>query len=306
MSSSSVSSFAAPSGSELQHFLKVATVAAQAGGDLLMAHRGALSQVRVKSASGDLVTEADLASEHAILTYLKTAFPEHAILAEESGAHQAVSDFENGSTDYLWAIDPLDGTLNYAHGLPFFCVSIGLLIQGKPRVGVVYAPALGTLYTGIVPTLSAERASDRASADEALAFCNGKAIHVSVADTLKESLLATGFPYHRSELSDNNYAEFMYFADRTQDIRRPGAAALDLCFVASGCYEGYWEQYLNPWDVVAGAAIVEAAGGQVTAYDGSAFDPHSGAVVASNGHIHPVLIEGLERVAGMQTHGNAL
>lgn len=294
-----------PSWTELQHFLKVATVAARAGGDLLMTHRGALSQVRVKSASGDLVTEADLASEHAILTYFKTALPAHAILAEESGAHPAGAEAAGAEAagadtlaqDYLWAIDPLDGTLNYAHGLPFFCVSIGLLIQGKPRVGVVYAPALGTLYTGIVPKNSPEKAT---------AFCNDQALQVSATDTLKESLLATGFPYHRSELSDNNYAEFMYFADRTQDIRRPGAAALDLCFVASGCYEGYWEQYLNPWDVVAGAAIVEAAGGQATAYNGQSLDPHSGAIVASNGQIHPLLIAGLKRVAGVKTDGNPL
>lgn len=290
-----------PSLAELQHFLNVATAAAQAGGELLMAHRGALSQVRVKSASGDLVTEADLASEQAILAHIKKALPEHAILAEESGAHRAEADLENTSLDYLWAIDPLDGTLNYAHGLPFFCVSIGLLIQGKPRVGVVYAPALRDLYTGIVANADHDNALD-----EPLAFCNGKAITVSVANTLKESLLATGFPYHRSELSDNNYAEFMYFADRTQDIRRPGSAALDLCFVASGCYEGYWEQYLNPWDVVAGAAIVEAAGGTMSAYDGKTFDPYSGAVVASNGQIHGLLIEGLKRVAGMQADGNAL
>jgi myo-inositol-1(or 4)-monophosphatase len=290
-----------PSLAELQHYLSVATAAAHLGGELLMTHRGALSQIRVKSASGDLVTEADLASEKAILNHFKTALPDHAILAEESGAHRVTTDTPS---DYLWAIDPLDGTLNYAHGLPFFCVSIGLLVQGKPRVGVVYAPALGHLYTGIVAPH--KEPSPGLDPLEPLALCNGQALSVSVADTLKESLLATGFPYHRSELSDNNYAEFMYFADRTQDIRRPGSAALDLCFVASGCYEGYWEQYLNAWDVVAGAAIVEAAGGHISAYDGGPLDPHSGAVVASNGHIHPLLIDGLKRVAGVNAHGNAL
>ena len=280
---------------DLKHYLQGATEAAQAGGVLLMQHRGALSQVRVKSASGDLVTEADLASERAISSRFKAALPTHAILAEESGAHPA----DNGHTesDYLWAIDPLDGTLNYAHGLPFFCVSIGLLIRGKPRVGVVYAPALNHLYTGIV--------APEGDSAEALAFCNDAALQVSIADDLKTSLLATGFPYHRSELSDNNYAEFMYFADRTQDIRRPGAAALDLCFVASGCYEGYWEQYLNPWDVVAGAAIVEAAGGQISAYNGDALDPYSGAIVASNGHIHSLLIEGLQQVAAKKGSSHA-
>lgn len=284
-----------PSLGDLKHYLQVATAAAQAGGALLMQHRGALSQVQVKSASGDLVTEADLASEQAILNHFRATLPAHAILAEESGAHPA--DTGDAGADYLWAIDPLDGTLNYAHGLPFFCVSIGLLIQGKPRVGVVYAPALGNLYTGIVAPEDSSAAS--------FALCNGTALQVSVADHLKESLLATGFPYHRSELSDNNYAEFMYFADRTQDIRRPGAAALDLCFVASGCYEGYWEQYLNPWDVVAGAAIVEAAGGRVSAYNGEELDPYSGAIVASNGQIHPLLIAGLQAVAAKRDNSRA-
>jgi len=269
---------------DLHHFLKVAIAAARAGGDLLMQYQGNLSQVRVKSASGDLVTEADLASEKAILTHMQTALPEHGILAEESGA-QAGAD----TSDYLWAIDPLDGTLNYAHGLPFFCVSIGLLIQGKPRVGVVYAPALRELYTGIVDGSRSE------------AYCNDQPLEVSVVNTLEQSLLATGFPYDRGSRADNNYAEFMYFGDRTQDIRRPGAAALDLSFVAAGRYDGYWEKNLNAWDIVAGAAIVNAAGGLVSSYKGCPLRPETGEIVASNGSLHRALIEGLGEVRRAQS-----
>lgn len=261
---------------EHRTFLTIATEAARQGGDLLMDYFGKLSQIKVKSATGDLVTEADVASEQAILKHLQQALPDHSILAEESGQHLNTSD-----SKYLWAIDPLDGTLNYAHGLPFFCVSIGLLVEGIPRLGVVYAPHLRQLYTG----LSSETQSE--------AFCNGEPLQVSQAHELQHSLLATGFPYRRSTLKDNNYAEFLYFADRTQDIRRPGSAALDLCFVAAGAYDGYWEQHLNPWDLVAGAAIVKGAGGQVSAYNGASFDPHSGAIVASNGVLHPALVHGL-------------
>lgn len=264
---------------ELQHFLDIATVAARKGGQILMDTFGKLSQIKVKSAAGDLVTEADLASERAILQHLQQALPDHSILAEESGQHLNTRD-----SKYLWAIDPLDGTLNYAHGLPFFCVSIGLLVEGIPRLGVVYAPHLRLLYTGIV-TPEAEKPG--------VSCCNGEPLQVSQAQTLEHSLLATGFPYKRRELKDNNYTEFMYFANRTQDIRRPGSAALDLCFVAAGAYDGYWEKHLNPWDLVAGAAIVQGAHGQVSAYDGNTFDPYSGAIVASNGALHPALIEGL-------------
>ncbi len=266
----------------LHRALEVATTAARRGGDCLMKYRGQLKDIQTKSASGDLVTEADLASEKIVLQVLTDYFPNHGILAEESGAHQETPTKTNTPSDYLWAVDPLDGTLNYAHGLPFFCVSIGLTYKNQPVVGVVYAPYLKELYQAIAP--------------ESLALLNGNAIQVSQADTLEQSLLATGFPYRRGEMADNNYAEFMHLANQTQGIRRPGSAALDLCFVAAGRYEGYWEKHLNPWDLAAGAALVTAAGGRVSGYQGKTLDLDSGAIVASNGHIHPLLIQQLAQV----------
>lgn len=256
-------------------WLELAVRAARAGGQHLLEHLGQLQDVRVKSASGDLVTEADLASEKAILEVLRREVPEHGILAEESGAHNA------NQSEYLWAIDPLDGTLNYAHAFPFFCVSIGLLKHNTPILGVIYAPALNELFQAEVGQ-GATR--------------NGQPLQVSAVNTLEQSFLATGFPYTRGQIEDNNYKEFMYFGNRCQDIRRPGSAALDLANVACGRFDGYWERHLNPWDLVAGAAIILAAGGQISSYSGEVFDPHSGEIVASNGALHAQLIEGLQEV----------
>ncbi|MGE3725137.1 MAG: inositol monophosphatase family protein [Candidatus Sericytochromatia bacterium] len=251
----------------LGNFLPIAQQAAQLGGSQLLAHRGKLAQIRSKSSSGDLVTEADLASEAAILTHFKTHLPEHAILAEESGKQETDSD-------WLWAIDPLDGTLNYAHNLPFFCVSIGLMFQLKPVLGVIYAPVLDELFWAY---------------QGGGAWLNDQPIQVSQTDSLRQSFLATGFPYRKAELSDNNYAEFCYFADQTQDIRRPGSAALDLAYVACGRFDGFWERHLNAWDICAGAVLVEVAGGVVGNYDGEALDPLSGEIIASNGPIQHLL-----------------
>lgn len=254
-----------------QDWLQTATEAAEAGAEQLMHYLGQVTQIRTKTASGDLVTEADLASEAAVIKVLSSAFPEHAILAEESGLHAH-------SSDYLWVIDPLDGTLNYAHCMPFFCVSIALFVKGTPEIGVVLAPQLRECFQGI-----------RGQG----AWLNQAAIEVSSISTLKQSFLATGFPYHRAETEDNNYQAFSYFADRSQDIRRAGSAALDLAYVACGRYDAYWERHLNPWDVGAGVVLVAAAGGQVSAYDGQAIDLYSGEIVASNGHLHDLMVRGL-------------
>lgn len=262
----------------LKDFLPIAQQAARLGGAELLAHRGQLSQIRSKSSSGDLVTEADEASEAAILAHFKAHLPEHAILAEESGKQ------ETGS-DWLWAIDPLDGTLNYAHNLPFFCVSIGLMYQLKPVLGVIYAPVLGELFWGYT---------------RGGAWLNDAPIAVSQTDSLRQSFLATGFPYRKAELSDNNYAEFCYFADQTQDIRRPGSAALDLAYVACGRFDGFWERHLNAWDICAGAALVEAAGGVVSNYAGAPLDPLSGEIIASNGPLQPLLQRPLAQMRSQQ------
>ncbi|MEM8610826.1 MAG: inositol monophosphatase family protein [Cyanobacteria bacterium P01_H01_bin.105] len=260
---------------ELQRFLDVATEAAMAGGAVLEKYWRNLSSIQEKGRSGDLVTEADRASEVAVLEVLKRHVPEHAVLAEESG--------QSGQLDspLLWAIDPLDGTTNYAHGYPLCAVSIGLLVSGVPTVGVVYNPILGDLYR---------------AAKGLGATYNRLPMRVSKTATLSDSLLVTGFAYDRRETIDNNYAEFCHFTHLTQGVRRGGSASIDLAHVACGCLDGYWERGLSPWDLAAGVLLVEESGGRVSAYDGSPFDIYSGRLIATNGPLHPLIIQELSQV----------
>lgn len=265
----------APTLENLQRFLDVATEAALAGGAVLQKHWKNLSSIQEKGRSGDLVTEADRASEVEVLTIIKRHFPDHGILAEESG--------QGGQLDspFLWAIDPLDGTTNYAHGYPLCAVSIGLLVDGVPMVGVVYNPILNDLYRG---------------AKGLGATHNRQPMAVSATIALANSLLVTGFAYDRREILDNNYAEFCHFTHLTQGVRRGGSASVDLAHVACGCLDGYWERGLSPWDLAAGVVLVEEAGGTVSAYDGSPFDIHSGRLVATNGALHQTIVHELDRV----------
>jgi myo-inositol-1(or 4)-monophosphatase len=252
----------------LQFFLDVATEAALAAGTVLQTHWGNLSNIREKGRPGDLVTEADKSAEAAILEVLRNHVPEHSILAEESGK------FDNAQSDYLWAIDPLDGTTNYAHQYPFVAVSIGLLIQGVPQVGVVFNPIHGELFR---------------AAKGLGATCNQTPIRVSQTAELEKSLLVTGFAYDRRQTTDTNYAEFCHLTHLTQGVRRDGAAALDLAYVACGRLDGYWERGLSMWDIAAGVVLVKEAGGTVTAYDRTPFDLASGRILATNGNIHAAL-----------------
>ena len=265
----------APTPDDLQRFLDIATEAALAGGAVLQKYWGNLSSIQEKGRSGDLVTEADRASEVAVLDVIKRHLPDHAILAEESG--------QLGQRDnpLLWAIDPLDGTTNYAHQYPLCAVSIGLLVSGKPMVGVVYNPILGDLYRG---------------AKGLGATHNRKPIQVSPPAHLSESLLVTGFAYDRREVLDNNYAEFCHLTHLTQGVRRGGSASIDLAHVASGCLDGYWERGLSPWDLAAGVVLIEEAGGQVSAYDGTPFDIYSGRLVATNGPLHQPIVNELSQI----------
>ncbi|NEQ48592.1 MAG: inositol monophosphatase [Leptolyngbya sp. SIO3F4] len=263
------------SAEDLQRFLDVATEAALAGGAILQKYWGNLSSIQEKGRSGDLVTEADRASELEVLAVIKRHLPEHAILAEESGQ---LGQLDN---PLLWAIDPLDGTTNYAHQYPLCAVSIGLLVEGTPTVGVVYNPILGDLY----------RAAKGLGATH-----NRQPMHVSTTTKLANSLLVTGFAYDRRETIDNNYAEFCHFTHLTQGVRRGGSASIDLAHVASGCLDGYWERGLSPWDLAAGVVLVEEAGGVVSAYDGSPFDIHSGRLVATNGSLHQTIVNELGTV----------
>lgn len=252
----------APTAEALQLLLERATEAAQAGGAVLQRYWGRLTAIEEKSRQGDLVTNADRESEAAVLAVLRQYFPDHAILAEESG------QIEGTVADYLWAIDPLDGTTNYAHQYPFYAVSIGLLFRGQPIVAVVYAPFLGELF-------QAARGSG--------AYCNGQPIRVSQTASLAQSLLVTGFAYDRHSTDDNNYAEFIRLTHLTQGVRRGGSAAMDLAYVACGRLDGYWERGLSAWDLAAGILLVQEAGGRVTAYDGGPLEIFSGRILATNG-----------------------
>ena len=256
---------------DLQRYLDIATEAALAAGAELQHYWCNLKDIQEKR-PGDLVTEADRAAEKVVLEVLKRHVPDHAILAEESGMRGEWTD------EFLWAIDPLDGTTNYAHQYPCFAVSIGLLINGVPSVGVVYNPIHNELYR---------------AAKGLGATCNRLPIRVSKVDALVNSLLVTGFAYDRHSRADNNYAEFCHLTHKTHGVRRDGAASLDLAYDACGRLEGYWERGLSPWDLAAGVVILEEAGGRVTAYDQSAFDLRSGRILATNGLVHPELSQEL-------------
>jgi len=249
----------------LQIFLDIATEAALAAGEVLKGYLGKVESETIEKRPGDLVTVADKTAEAVVLETLGRHFPEHAILAEEEGL------LGNQNQEYLWTIDPLDGTTNFAHQYPFFAVSIGLLINGVPQVGAIYDPFHDELY----------RAAQGLGAS-----CNRVPISVSQTSQLNKSLLVTGFAYDRRETTDNNYAEFCHLTHLTQGVRRSGSAALDLAHVACGRLDGYWERGLSPWDIAAGIIILREAGGKVTAYDGSDFQMESGRILATNGHIH--------------------
>jgi myo-inositol-1(or 4)-monophosphatase len=232
----------------LEELLNVARSAALAGAGPLKEMFGKLEGVKQKGEAGNLVTEADLAAERAVL----------AVLAEESGRR-------NGHGPFEWCVDPLDGTTNYAHGFPVFCTSVGLLFEGKPILGALALPALDQLFWA-APGFGS--------------WCNDKRLRVSDCQQISDALLATGFAYDRIARLDNNYAEFARFTHRSHGVRRAGAAAVDLAFVASGAIDGYWERGLSPWDLVAGVVLVEQAGGVVSGYGGEELDLRTGRVIA--------------------------
>jgi len=221
----------------------------------------------------DLVTEVDVAVERMFHAFIEERFPDHGILAEELQERPSVA--RDGST-YVWIFDPIDGTSNYAHGLPIFCSSLGLEVDGRLEVGAVYDPTRKELYT-------AERGRG--------AFLNGKPLRVSAAETVLESMLVTGFPYDIHATVDEIVGLFGAFVSKARAVRRLGSAALDLCYVAAGRCDAFWEQRLKPWDIAAGALIVEEAGGTISGLDGSAFAPRRNEILASNGRIHQDLLQ---------------
>lgn len=262
----------------LQVFLDIATEAALAAGVILQDYLGKVEDaISEKGRPGDLVTAADQTAEQAILAVINRHFPQHSILAEESGK------VGNQTSQYLWVIDPLDGTTNYAHQYPCFSTSIGLLVEGEPKVGVIYDPLRNELFQAAAG-LGATR--------------NRRPIQVSHTTQLSKSLLSTGFAYDRRETSDTNYPEFCHFTHLTQGVRRGGSAALDLAYISCGRVDGYWERGLAPWDMVAGIILVREAGGKVTAYNGSDLQIDSGRILATNSYLHQVISEELMQVNG--------
>lgn len=232
------------------------------GGDLRIDKKGAI----------DLVTEIDLAIERAFRTMIAERFPEHAVLGEE---FEASGDRE-ATPRFCWVLDPIDGTTNYAHGVPIFCASLALEIDGQPVVAAVYDPNRRELFT-------AEKGAG--------AWLNGVPLRVSRAATLIDSLLVTGFPYNIHQDGSGLIELFADFMSRSRAVRRLGSAALDLCYVAAGRFDGFWEAKLQPWDMAGGALIVEEAGGRVTTLDGGPFTSRAGSVLATNGHIHAEMLE---------------
>ena len=255
-------------------FLEVAVEAARRAGALLLEHRGAALTVSTKSSPINLVTDIDRGAEALVVDTIHGHFPGHSILAEEGGALER-------SHTHRWIVDPLDGTTNFVHGLPLFAVSVALEVDGRAVVGVVFDPNLGECFT-------AERGRG--------ARVNGVPLRVSSTATLGESLLATGFPYDVRAAADNNLAEHAALTRRSRIVRELGSAALSLASVAAGRLDGFWELGLGPWDVAAGALLVEEAGGRVTSLEGGPVDPATPAVVASNGTIHDEIIRTLKEV----------
>lgn len=248
-------------------FKKIAIEAALKSGKFL---KSSLGKVRTITYKGDIniVTDIDKKSEKMIIAKLRNAFPDHAILAEEQGGL-------NGDSPYKWIIDPLDGTTNFAHSFPFFCVSIALEKNGRIILGVVYDPVKEELFF-------AERGKG--------ARLNNKIIKVSGIRKISASLLATGFSYGVRDTEDDNVENFRNFLKKAMAIRRAGSAALDLCYVACGRFDGYWEMDLHPWDTAAGFLIVEEAGGMITKCDGSPYSPYEKNILASNKHIHKEML----------------
>jgi myo-inositol-1(or 4)-monophosphatase len=256
----------------MSELLDFAVQIARQAGQLLKEGLNRPHEVRYKGAI-DLVTEMDVAAEALIIQAIRATYPDHAILAEESG------ESELAGATYRWVIDPLDGTTNYAHHVPVFCVSIGLEKDGQPHLGVIYAPVLDELFaaeTGHGATL------------------NGQPIRVSETSEVARALLVTGFPYD-IKTKGANLVHFANFLDAAQAVRRLGSAALDMAWVAAGRYDGFWEPRLKPWDLCAGTVLVREAGGTVTNYTGGEFSIYGHEVLASNGPLHAGMCEVLSR-----------
>jgi myo-inositol-1(or 4)-monophosphatase len=279
-----------------ENFLKTAVQAAQVAGAIQRRNLGKVHSIQFKGEI-NLVTEIDKACEEKIVKRISKEYPDHEILTEESGMIVRGGRLPSGANDEAsnirwgargesgiaprWIIDPLDGTTNYAHGYPLFCVSIGLEHKGKIILGVVYEPNMDQLFIGV---------QGRG------ATLNGKKIRVSKISILKRALLATGFAYSIQEKgkTENNLNHFKNFIMNAQAVRRDGVAAIDLCYVACGRFDGFWEMDLWPWDISAASLILQEAGGRVTMFDGAPLDIYGKEIMASNGKIHDEMLKVLK------------
>lgn len=250
--------------------LNFAVETARAAGHVLMEKFGRISAV-TKKGDINLVTEADLASEELIIERIKSYYPKHSILAEEGGDVIKIE----GERTWKWIIDPLDGTTNYAHGYPCFCVTLALEHDGEIVLGVTFDPTRNELF-------SAEKGCG--------ATLNGKPMRVSSTEKLSEALIVTGFPYDFKQ-RENFASHLTDFLLSSRGVRRDGSAAIDMAYVACGRFDGFWEEGLNPWDVAAGKLLIEEAGGVITYYDGSPFSIYIPPICASNGIIHDQMLE---------------
>jgi myo-inositol-1(or 4)-monophosphatase len=250
--------------------LSVAVEAAREAGKFLKYSVGKVRNVEMKAGDErNLVSEIDRGAEERIINIIRSRYPSHAILAEESG-HQRTS------AETTWIIDPLDGTTNFLHGVPIFSVTIGVERRGEIIAGVVYDPNLDELFT-------AEKGAG--------AFLNGKRLKVSSVGSLIESLIVTGFPYNISENPDKTVERFVRILLSAGGLRRLGSAAIDLAYVAAGRFDGFWEVSLNPWDMAAGVLLVQEAGGMVSDFEGKGPNIYHRQVLASNGRLHPSMLE---------------
>jgi len=248
-------------------YLETAIDLARAAGEVLNHYSSRDKLVEYKG-HANLVTVADKKSEELIVAGILSRFPTHSILAEESGSTQPGSAVQ-------WVIDPLDGTTNFAHGYPVYCVSIGVEVNGEMECGVVYDPVRDELFT---------------AGHGQGAFCNGERLRVSGVRQLSHALLITGFPYNFRERLDTVVGQFREFLVASQAVRRGGAAALDLCYIAAGRLDGFWELFLQPWDTAAGRLILEEAGGRVSNFAGSRYSIYEKEILASNGLIHDEML----------------
>jgi myo-inositol-1(or 4)-monophosphatase len=253
-------------------YLDFAIELAHAGGDVLKHYMTREKQVELKSRA-NLVTIADKESEALVIQRIKERYPDHAILAEESGP--------SGSGEGKWIIDPLDGTTNFAHQYPFFCVSVAFEQRGEILCGAVYDPVREEMFSGARGLGS---------------FVNGRQLRVSDTEKLASALVMTGFPYTVREKIRPAMSQFEAFILESQAVRRGGSAALDLCYVAIGRCDGFWEMDLHPWDTAAGKVILEEAGGRLTDFRGNPFSPYMREILASNGKIHAEMSTVLQKL----------